>query len=172
MPLRRYTWLPVSMMNFIFLHRADSAGISPYTVCRPVVERIERKVPVQVCKMVTEEHVRQVPVKTCKMVYENRVEQVPYRVCRTEAYQETISVPRRVEKRTPITYTTYVPRVVCYRVPIDACGVPITSYEVPSGTSTSQTTTEKAGEPTPAKRDSGTDAADVPPTLPPGATQP
>jgi hypothetical protein len=97
----------------------------PYTVTRPVVERVEQQVPVQVCRMVTERQVRRVPVTTCRWVSEERVEQIPVRTCRMVAYEETVQVPRCVERRVPVTYTARRPRVVCYRIPLDACGNPI-----------------------------------------------
>ena len=94
----------------------------PFTVRRPVTERIVTKIPVQVCKWIETEEVRKVPVRTERIEYEDRVEPYRIKVLKYQTESQVLREPRTTQKWVAYESVQRVPRSVYYRVPIDAQG--------------------------------------------------
>ena len=124
----------------------------PYTVQKPVVERIVQKIPVETIRWQEEQVVRKIPVQQTRYEYEEKVEPYQVQVQRMATETKTVQVPHTVQKWVQYDSFRQVPRTVTMRVPIDECGNeivgPTSTYYPPSSSSIIRKVEKK---PTPAK---------------------
>jgi hypothetical protein len=121
----------------------------PFTVRRPVTERIVSKIPVQVCKWIETEEVRKVPVRTERIEYEERVEPYRVKVLKYQTENQVLREPRTTQKWVAYESVQRVPRAVYYRVPIDSQGNDLVPALPPPPTVTKKPATSNAAGRTP-----------------------
>jgi hypothetical protein len=90
----------------------------PFTVQKPVTERVTYQVPVQKMRWEEEELVRQIPYTVQRIEYEEVVQQTPVKVCRYVTETKAVQVPHTVCKWVAQTSMRLQPRIETYRVTV------------------------------------------------------